>query len=62
MDGVGRMALVKDAQGAPLYVMTPTPNPPECDPDAKSDVFDYKKAQHVRWNELRPPCGAGADR
>lgn len=58
MDGVGRMALVTDAQGAPLYVMTP--NPPEGDPDAKSDVFDYEKAQHVRWNELSTTDQDGA--
>lgn len=58
MDGVGRMALVTDAQGAPLYVMTP--NPPERDPDAKSDVFDYEKAQHVRWNELSSTDQDGA--
>ncbi|WP_370309994.1 VOC family protein [Sphingobium abikonense] len=50
IEGVGRMALVADGQGAPLYVMTPTP--PFDDPNAKSDVFDYRKPQHVRWNEL----------
>ncbi|WP_343346447.1 VOC family protein [Sphingomicrobium sp. XHP0239] len=58
MEGVGRMALVTDGQGAPLYVMTPTP--PEGDPDARSDVFDYEKAQHVRWNELSTTDQDGA--
>jgi predicted enzyme related to lactoylglutathione lyase len=48
--GVGRIAMVADPQGAQFYVMTPTPPPGE--PDAKSDVFDYAKAQHFRWNEL----------
>ena len=50
MDGVGRMALVTDPQGAPIYVMKPTP--PTDDPDAVSDVFSYDKPQHIRWNEL----------
>jgi predicted enzyme related to lactoylglutathione lyase len=50
MAGVGRMAMVSDPQGAVLYLMTPTP--PAADPEAKSDVFDYAKAQHFRWNEL----------
>ena len=50
MEGVGRMALVSDPQGAPLYVMTPTP--PAGNPDARSDVFSVDRAQHVRWNEL----------
>ena len=50
MAGVGRFALVSDPQGAPLYLMTPTP--PADNPDAKSDVFSVDRAQHVRWNEL----------
>ena len=50
LEGVGRIALLADAQGAPLYVMNPTP--PAGDPDARSDVFDEAKPQHVRWNEL----------
>ena len=47
---VGRIAMVTDPQGAPFYVMKPIP--PEAQPDAKSDVFDTAKPQHVRWNEL----------
>ena len=50
MPGVGRMALVSDPQGAPLYVMTPTP--PAENPDARSDVFSVDRSQHIRWNEL----------
>ena len=50
MEGVGRMAMVADPQGAMFYVMTPTP--PADNPDAQSDVFDYEKPQHMRWNEL----------
>tara|TARA_B000000460_G_C21460438_1_gene367787 strand:- start:65 stop:868 length:804 start_codon:yes stop_codon:yes gene_type:complete len=58
MQGVGRMALVSDAQGAPIYVMTPTP--PEDDPEATSDVFSADQAEHVRWNELSTTDQDGA--
>ena len=50
MPDVGRMAMVADAQGATLYVMTPVP--PPGDPEATSDAFDYALPQHFRWNEL----------
>lgn len=46
----GRFAMVTDPQGAPFYIMTPTPPPDR--PDAVSDVFSVTEAQHVRWNEL----------
>lgn len=47
---VGEIAMVTDPMGAPFYVMKPVPPPDR--PDATSDVFDPKAAQHVRWNEL----------
>lgn len=47
---VGRIALVTDPQGAPVYVMKPIP--PAADPDARSDVFDPKAEQRCGWNEL----------
>ncbi len=47
---VGRIAMVSDPQGAVLYLMDPVP--PSDQPDAKSDVSDYAKPEHVRWNEL----------
>jgi uncharacterized protein len=50
MPGVGRMAMAADPWGATFYLMTPTP--PADDLGAKSDVYDYAKPQHVRWNEL----------
>jgi predicted enzyme related to lactoylglutathione lyase len=50
MDGIGRMALVTDPQGAPFYVMAPAP--PADQQDAASDVFSVDRPQHVRWNEL----------
>jgi predicted enzyme related to lactoylglutathione lyase len=48
--GVGRIAMVTDPEGAPFYIMKPTP--PMGDVNAKSDVFHTDNAQHVRWNEL----------
>jgi predicted enzyme related to lactoylglutathione lyase len=53
MDGVGRMAMIADPQGAPLYLMDPTP-PPD-NPDAQSDVFEAKAPGHAWWNELQTP-------
>jgi predicted enzyme related to lactoylglutathione lyase len=50
IDNVGRMAMVADPQGAPLYVMTPTP-PPER-PEAKSTAFSRTAVGHCGWNEL----------
>jgi predicted enzyme related to lactoylglutathione lyase len=48
--GVGPIAMVKDPQGAPFYVMKPTP--PTDKPDTKSDVFSETAQQRVGWNEL----------
>jgi predicted enzyme related to lactoylglutathione lyase len=56
--GVGRLALVTDPQGAPFYLMDPTP--PEHEPDAVSDVFSVDQAEHVRWNELSTSDPDGA--
>jgi predicted enzyme related to lactoylglutathione lyase len=50
MDGIGRMAMIADPQGAPFYVMAPTP--PADRPDAQSDVFSITKPGHCWWNEL----------
>jgi len=48
--GVGRIALVADPQGAPFYVMKPTP--PTGQEGQASTVFSVDRPQHVRWNEL----------
>jgi predicted enzyme related to lactoylglutathione lyase len=48
---VGRIALVTDPQGAPFYLMKPTP--PAEDPNAVSDVFSPSEQQRVGWNELQ---------
>ncbi|AXB76870.1 VOC family protein [Novosphingobium sp. P6W] len=53
MEGVGRMAMVTDPLGGAFYLMTP--QPPEDDPDATSDVFTVDKPQTIRWNELVTP-------
>ena len=51
MDGVGRMAMLSDPQGAPFYVMTP--QPPEGTPaDAESNAFSTDAVGACSWNEL----------
>lgn len=50
---VGTIAMVADPMGTPFYVMAPIPPPGK--PGAKSDVFDVKASQHIRWNELGSP-------
>jgi predicted enzyme related to lactoylglutathione lyase len=50
---VGRIAMVTDPQGVPLYLMAPVPPPGM--PDATSDVFDRHAGQRVNWNELASP-------
>jgi len=44
MPDAGRMALVTDPQGAPIYLMTPTMT-------GQSDAFDRKAEGHCGWNE-----------
>jgi predicted enzyme related to lactoylglutathione lyase len=48
--GVGRLAMIADPQGAPLYLMDPIP--PASDPNAKSDVFAAMTGERVNWNEI----------
>ncbi len=45
LDGVGRMAMLADPQGAAFYVMRGAS-------DQSSDVFSVTQAGHGRWNEL----------
>lgn len=54
---VGRIAMVADPQGIPIYLMNP--KPPEGKP-AISDVFSETEVQHVRWNELASPDQSGS--
>ncbi len=53
MEGVGRIAMVTDPQGAPFYVMKPTP-PADAPPDATSHAFAAERPMqgHCAWNEL----------
>lgn len=55
---VGRIAMLADPQGVPIYIMKPIP--PENKPDAASDVFSETEVQRVRWNELASPDQAGS--
>jgi predicted enzyme related to lactoylglutathione lyase len=57
MEGVGRMAMLADPQGAPFYLMKPAPPPGSPD---ESDVFDVDEAGHCRWNELETSDGPAA--
>jgi uncharacterized protein len=50
---VGRIAMVTDPTGTPIYVMKPIPPPDK--PTARSDVFDLVAEQRVNWNELASP-------
>jgi len=47
---VGRIAMVTDPQGVPIYIMKPTA-PPGME-GMKSDVYDRNAVGHVSWNEL----------
>jgi uncharacterized protein len=57
---VGRMALVADPQGVPVYLMKP--QPPAGTPDGVSTAFAPGRTGHVAWNELTTPDPAGAKR
>ena len=58
MEGVGRIAMLADPQGAPFYLMTPAP--PADRPDAQSDVFKPTTPGHCVWNELETTDEPGA--
>jgi predicted enzyme related to lactoylglutathione lyase len=60
MDGVGRFAMVADPQGAPFYLIKPTP--PADDPDKISHAFSYDRPRmgHCAWNELSTSDPAAA--
>lgn len=54
----GRIAMVADPAGNPLYVMKPVP--PAGNPDAQSDVFSSNAEQRIGWNELTTADPAAA--
>ena len=53
MEGVGRMAMLADPQGAMFYVMRGAS-------DETSDAFSVTDAGHCRWNELSTSDAPGA--
>ena len=53
MEGVGRMAMLADPQGAVFYIMRGAS-------DESSDVFSVTEPGHCRWNELSTSDGPGA--
>ena len=54
----GRIAMVADPQGNPLYVMKPIP--PAGQEGKQSDVFSPTEEQRVAWNELTTSDPAAA--
>lgn len=52
MEGVGRMAMVADPQGAVFYVMKPTPPEGVDDPESFAFSYDRPRKGHCAWNEL----------
>lgn len=50
---VGRIAMITDPQGVPIYLMKPTP--PAGKEGGASDVYDRWTEQRVSWNELYSP-------
>jgi predicted enzyme related to lactoylglutathione lyase len=60
LPNVGRIAMVTDPQGAPFYVMKPTP--PEGRENEQSDVFSPDAEQRIAWNELSTSDPAAARR
>lgn len=54
----GRVAMIADPQGAPLYIMKPTP--PADAPDADSSCYDPDRIGHFAWNELHARDQASA--
>nr|NUR37889.1 VOC family protein [Sphingomonas sp.] len=47
---IGRIAMVTDPQGAPFYIMKPTP--PAGRENEQSDVFSPDAVQRCSWNEI----------
>lgn len=54
----GRIAMIADPQGAPLYMMRPTPPPGQ--EKMESGVFHPERPGHVAWNELHARDGVAA--
>lgn len=62
MAGVGRMAMVTDPQGAPFYVMKPSPPPARESEESHAFSYDRPRMGHCAWNELSTSDPGGAKR
>jgi predicted enzyme related to lactoylglutathione lyase len=60
MNGVGRFAMVADPQGAPFYVIKPTPPASEPNKEVNAFSYDRPRAGHCAWNELSTSDPAAA--
>jgi predicted enzyme related to lactoylglutathione lyase len=60
MDGVGRFAMVADPQGAPFYVMRPTPPAGRAKTESHAFSYDRPRPGHCAWNELATSDPAAA--
>jgi hypothetical protein len=58
LDGIGRIAMVADPQGAPVYLMKPMS--PAGQENQEIAVFSVDQPQHIRWNELSTTDPAAA--
>jgi uncharacterized protein len=52
MDGVGRIAMVTDPQGAPFYIIAPKPPADRADAEIHAFSYDRPRIGHCAWNEL----------
>lgn len=62
LEGVGRMAMVADPQGATFYVMRPSPPPGVENPESFAFSYDRPRTGHCAWNELASSDPEGAKR
>lgn len=60
MEGVGRMAMVADPQGAVFYVMRPSPPDGLENPESFAFSYDRPRLGHCAWNELSTSDPSGA--
>lgn len=52
LDGVGRIAMVTDPQGAPFYLIRPAPPEGTDNPESLAFSYDRPRIGHCAWNEL----------
>lgn len=52
MENVGRIAMIVDPQGAPVYIMKPAPPVDRRDEESHAFSYDRPRLGHCAWNEL----------